>query len=118
MFKEDEQFIDDVKAEARPLKLSSHLNLANCYNIKKKWLEARRHAGEAVKLDPQNVKGLFRLGVAQLNLQEYDEAKDNLLKAAKLDPQNAEIRNQLSLCKSKATAHYKKEKETFSGLFK
>lgn len=118
LFREDEEFTDDVRAEARPLKLSSHLNLANCYNIKKSWIEAKRHAAQAVKIDSKNIKGLFRLGVAQLNLQEFDEAKENLLKAAKLDPQNPEIRTQLSICKTKATEHYKKEKETFSGLFK
>jgi len=61
--------------------------------------DAANSCTEALKIDPQNVKALFRRGQAFLMANEFEKARESLLQAAKLDPQNKPIRTELEKVK-------------------
>lgn len=70
--------------------VSAHLNLSLVY-LKVSpahHYEAKDHASKALKFEPQNVKGLFRLGQALLGLGEAEQALENFQKVMELEPQN------------------------------
>ena len=41
---------------------------------------------QVLKLEPKNIKALFRSGVVKLNLNRLEEAEEDLKKAEELDP--------------------------------
>jgi len=81
---------EDVK-EVDAIKLSLHLNSAQCYIKVKNFPEAAKSARAALELDGDSVKALYRLAFALSNQNENDEAKKLLAKAAKLAPEDAAV---------------------------
>jgi tetratricopeptide (TPR) repeat protein len=77
--------------EVDALKLSLHLNLAQCHLKLSAWKECAKSANAALAIDANSSKALYRLAFAQENLKEFDEAKANLLKAAALEPNDTAI---------------------------
>jgi|GEM_PF-2801049 len=89
-----EKFYDMSPADIQELdaiKLSLHLNLAQCYLKAGKWDDVVKSAQNALQVDPDSTKALYRLAYAQENSKEFDKAKTNLLKAAKIDPEDKAI---------------------------
>lgn len=117
MFEHDDQFPEDVKKNAAPIKLSAHLNLANCFLQTGAYVDAAVHATQALALAPKNCKALYRRGVARMQNDEFAEAKADLMEAARIEPQNVEIRKQLEVLKQRWAAEKQKQKSTFDGLF-
>lgn len=80
MFENDEELPDQIRNDSKPIMLSCHLNLANCFLQTEAWLEATIHAGLALKYEPNNTKALYRRGIALLNNCQFEEAKADLIK--------------------------------------
>ena len=80
---------------ARELQLKCLLNAALCHIKLTRWKRADAVATEALALDPENAKGLFRRAKARRALERLDAAKADLLAAAKLDPKNKDVHREL-----------------------
>ncbi|XP_041968048.1 peptidyl-prolyl cis-trans isomerase FKBP4 isoform X2 [Aricia agestis] len=118
---EDEAFGKDEKklSKAKELTLSAHLNLSLVY-LKTKpehFFEAKDHANKALKVDPNNVKGLFRRGQALVGLGEADEAKLDFQKVLDAEPQNKAAANQIIICRNIIQKQKQKEKQLFANMF-
>lgn len=70
-----------------------------CYNWKfsashaglKDWAKAIDDAKECIRLNPQFVKGYYRLATAQLELNEYDAAQTTIKQGLALDANNSQL---------------------------
>lgn len=63
------------------------------------------------------LKALFRRGVAQLALDQFDEAKSDLKAACMLDPKSKEVRSEYERAKNAHAAHKAAERQAFGGMF-
>jgi len=97
--------------------LSAHLNASQCALNDREWAAAAAYAKRAVKLDPTNVKALFRRGVARSHMGALEEAREDLLAAATLDPKNKAVRAAYGDLKRLFVEQKKGAKKTFSGAF-
>lgn len=72
------------------LLLSVYLNLALCYLkfTPVNSFEARDNANEALKIEPNNVKGLFRKGQALQAMGECNEAIEEFQRVIEIEPEN------------------------------
>jgi len=82
------------------LRLTLHLNIALCAVKSSLWDEALWHSSRALKIDPKNVKALFRRACANFKKPEHPnglhDALDDLRAATELDPQNKEVASLLA----------------------
>jgi tetratricopeptide (TPR) repeat protein len=102
----------------RQLKLAVELNLAAAHHKQGRSDRALQHARNAVELDPQNPKALFRRGRALLLKGDIDAAGDDLSAAMRLEPKSAEIRAEHQLYLTKHAEHERKAKRTFAAVFR
>ena len=99
--------------EARTMLLACLLNGAQCALKSEAWRAAEKRAGEALAIDPKNLKGLFRRGTARTRLGDYGDARDDLRRACELDPKSREIRDMYDECKISEAA----EKDALQKLY-
>ena len=97
--------------------LSAHLNASQCALNDHEWAAAMAYATRAAKLDPANVKALFRRGVARSKVGMLEEAKADLKEAARLDPKNRAVRAAWNDLKQLILDQKKGAKSTFKGAF-
>ncbi|CRH02890.1 FK506-binding protein (FKBP)-type peptidyl-prolyl isomerase, putative [Plasmodium relictum] len=116
-FMHAEEWEDKLLEKKKNIEITCNLNLSTCYNKNKDYPNAIEHASKVLKLDKNNFKALYKLGVANMHFGFLEEAKDNLYKAASLSPKNVEIRNSYELCITKLKEARKKDKLTFGGMF-
>ena len=86
----------------RSLLLSCHSNRAACALKLGQHENALEDASKCVEIDPNHVKGLFRMGLALHALKKYHEACPLLGKAHNLAPTNKQIKNALTFAERKA----------------
>eukprot|EP00928_Gymnodinium_smaydae_P020709 TRINITY_DN18012_c0_g1_i1.p1 TRINITY_DN18012_c0_g1~~TRINITY_DN18012_c0_g1_i1.p1 ORF type:complete len:348 (+),score=92.31 TRINITY_DN18012_c0_g1_i1:44-1045(+) len=88
------------------LEVSLHLNLSQVYlqlKSDKDYVDAITHATEALKLEGESSKALFRRGCALAALGQRQAAAGDLQRAARLEPRNAEIRKKYEELKRQAS---------------
>lgn len=83
----------------------------------KNFNSAVSHATEVLKVSAENVKALYRRGVAHMHLGNLQEAKNDLVAAARLDGANREVRKAYAELKVKISEESKRQKKVFGGLF-
>mmetsp|Transcript_27314 Transcript_27314/g.75974 ORF Transcript_27314/g.75974 Transcript_27314/m.75974 type:complete len:350 (-) Transcript_27314:210-1259(-) len=96
------------------MELSLHLNLAQVYLQLKgdgDYVEAIAHASEALKIEPENSKALYRRGLALGAIGKYQPAAMDLQRAARIEPRNAEVRKKYEEFKQKAMTPEEKSEE-------
>ena len=110
---------DDITDEERPLFVSCWSNAAMCYIKNKDWAQAIRASNNVLELtaEKDNLKALYRRGLARIKLGLLKEAKEDLMAAYKIDPANKEVRRALQQLKDAAAESKRKEKEAFGGIF-
>ena len=81
--------------EANTLLVSLHPNLSMTLLKLEDWAGAAKNAGEALAVDGDNFKALYRLFLANFRRGALHEAKPMLLRACKLDPENKTARREL-----------------------
>jgi tetratricopeptide (TPR) repeat protein len=86
---------DVTDASIQDLKLSMHLNISLCHYRQGQWNETIRACNEALALKNDNVKALFRRGVAYSRKGFLDEARSDLAKVCHKTPQDAQARGEL-----------------------
>ena len=113
----------ELTPEAIEMMVSLYLNIALC-NIKlTNWSEAVQACDEALILDSNNVKALYRKSLALTlpagsDLDDYRTAITLLNKALEIEPQNQVVRQKLIEFKKFLKEQKIKSKETFHSFFK
>ena len=111
----DEVQVDEEEKNA--IILSCHLNNAACLLKTKDGNGAFAAASEALTLDPDNVKGNFRRGRANMLRQEFADAVADFERVLELDPENTAAQAGVKKAKVKAAALKKKEKAMYAKMF-
>eukprot|EP00238_Polyblepharides_amylifera_P002020 CAMPEP_0196586418 /NCGR_PEP_ID=MMETSP1081-20130531/54202_1 /TAXON_ID=36882 /ORGANISM="Pyramimonas amylifera, Strain CCMP720" /LENGTH=173 /DNA_ID=CAMNT_0041908291 /DNA_START=21 /DNA_END=542 /DNA_ORIENTATION=- len=108
---------DDQKAAITALQQCHHLNLAAIYVKTGKFSKGEAACTEALKVSPENQKGLFRRGKCRSELGDLDGAKEDLEKALQLDPNDGQVKRELKVLEHKFRKHEAKERKSFAGMF-
>lgn len=116
-FTHADEWVENLEEKKKNIEIICNLNLSTCYNKMGDYPNAIDHANKVLKLDKNNVKGMYKLGMANMNFGFLEEAKDIFIKATKLNPKSIEIRNAYEQCKKKLEEARKKDKLTFGGMF-
>lgn len=87
---------DAGTAALERVRLTCLLNTAACDLKMTRWSEAVSHATQALTIDPDSAKALFRRAVAERHLGDFDAAAEDLAAAIALDPDD------LTLAREKA----------------
>lgn len=85
--------------EAQALLVSLHNNMSMVYFKQEDYSRCLSSAGAALKVDPENVKALFRTAQAARKTGDYDKAKEALKNAIKLDPTNKDVKKEAAMVK-------------------
>jgi len=72
---------------------------------------------QALQIDGNNVKGLFRRAQASIHVKEYDDAKRDLVTLLKLEPNNKEARAEYEKVKQLQEAYKKQQAKIYGSLF-
>ena len=81
--------------EVNSLLISLNGNKAMCYVKQSSWSSAKASAAAVLALDANNVKALYRRGLAFHKLAALDDAKSDLAKVLTLDAANAAAKKEL-----------------------
>uniref|UniRef100_A0A6B2L8Q0 peptidylprolyl isomerase n=1 Tax=Arcella intermedia TaxID=1963864 RepID=A0A6B2L8Q0_9EUKA len=107
----------EQKDEANKLKVQCYLNIAGCLQKVQGFQKAVENCKQALDIEPDNAKALFRRGQAYFELKEFELARDDLTKADKLTPGNKQILHLLARSKNEITKRQEREKKMYSKMF-
>jgi peptidylprolyl isomerase len=111
-------FVSDVEnGEGADLWVTCKLNCAQASISSTDYASAMGFAGEALGKSPDNVKGLYRRGVARNHLGLAEEALVDLNAALKLDASNKAVVTEIKKAKASIAAANKKAKAAYGGMF-
>jgi len=108
---------DDQKATVKKLKVPLYLNLAASKLATKQYKEVIEDCNKALEIEANNVKGLIRRSKANIELDEWDLARNDLDKALKHDANNEDAKRELARLKKKIADQAQKDKKAFGGMF-
>lgn len=107
----------DYVEGGKDITMSCNLNMAQaCLNMKD-FTRANEKAGVVLKEDPNNVKALYRRGLARNHLGLAEEAMEDLKQALVVDPTNANVKLELAKAKKSVAAAKAKSKAAYTGMF-
>jgi len=106
----------DIEEERKWLLATSHLNQAQCCLELEDFLGAKHAAEEALEIQPKNVKGWFRKGMANMGLKEPVAAKIDFTKVVELDPTNKLAQHKIQVCNKMIKEHSQKEKNLYAKM--
>jgi tetratricopeptide (TPR) repeat protein len=103
--------------EAKSILVSLHGNNAMVLIKLEDWMKAGVSASAVLKVEKNNVKALFRRGVAYHHSGSLEQAKVDLLRVLELDVTNVLASKELIELNKTIKVHKLKEKESFKGMF-
>jgi len=104
-----------AQVEEREVRVSLHLNSAMALLKLEQWEKALASSKAALDVQPENVKALYRKGVAGARLGRVDGAVVDLQKALKLEPANRDAKRELARLTDIVRRKRLEEKKRFSG---
>lgn len=111
---------NDIPDEEKALYTSCWSNAAMCYCKMKDWTDATRACNYVLAIDSEasnNIKALYRRGLARMHLGFLKEAKEDLMAAHNIDKTNTDVRKALANLKEAFAEAKRKEKAAFGGIF-
>ena len=111
---------ENVPENERPLYVSCWLNAAMCHIKLKEWTEAIAACNRLLEIEEEldNLKALYRRGLARMKVGLLKEAKIDLMDAYNVDNANKDVRRALAELKKTMADAKAKEKKAFGNLFK
>lgn len=105
--------------EERVVFVACWSNAAMCYVKLEQWEDVVKACNRVLTLpsESNNVKCLYRRGLAKMNLRFLQESKNDLTAAKKLDNANKDVRRALATLKSMMDKIKEKEKASFGTMF-
>mmetsp|Transcript_102501 Transcript_102501/g.153628 ORF Transcript_102501/g.153628 Transcript_102501/m.153628 type:complete len:407 (+) Transcript_102501:31-1251(+) len=108
---------DNDKKEAADLQTVLNLNIAVVKSKLKAWKDVKKHAEEALKLQPQNIKALYRKGIALSGLDDWNEAELVFKKGLEQDPENKDFKRELLRLQKKIKMQNEKDRKMYQRMF-
>jgi len=105
------------KPKAKAFKVACLSNLAACHIKLKNWKDVIENSKKVLDMDKDNIKALYRRGMANSALDEWDLSEADFNRALELEPDNKEVKKELALLKRKRAAQDQKDKKRFKNLF-
>ena len=117
VFQYDAHLSADQRRRVYELKVACHANLAMAKTRQGRASDVFKHTNEALRMDPDHVKSLYRRGVAYANMHDDDNALVDLTRALRLEPGNVAIELELSAVQQRVRAAQERERNAFKGAF-
>ena len=112
--------VEELESEEKEivfLKTTLMLNLAACQLKLKQYPYVVENCDRVLQAQPNSVKALYRRGQAHTNMNDFECAREDLLKAKKLEPNNRAIDEQLRILDSKVHQHNARYKDALKSMF-
>ena len=113
----DEVDVNETSRELKQLKLQLYLNLAMCDLKADDWSGAIHNCNEALKIEPHNIKSLYRRATARLNYGILDDASSDVAKGLEIEPNNKVLKLLQQKIKAQSKAEKLEEKKMFGNIF-
>ena len=107
----------DDEQEVKAVKLSLYLNLAQCYIKLENYDNVIRNCDEALSIEPNNAKALFRRATAYETKKDWDKALEDLKKAALANPDDKAIPKAEERIKRMVAKEKAKDKKIWGNAF-
>lgn len=72
---------------------------------------------QALELDANNEKALFRRGEALFGMKEFERARDDFTRVTQLYPSNRAAKAQVQVCQKHLKEQHEKDKRLYAGMF-
>jgi len=108
---------EETKQKSDEVKLSIYLNLAMSNLKLKNYTKLVANCTNALKIDPKNVKALYRRSLGHSGEKLYDNALSDLNEAFNIDPKNVDVKKELNKVKDIIQKQKEKEKKMYSKMF-
>lgn len=82
--------------KVKPVLVALHGNVCMCRVKSQDWEGSISSADEVIKRDSNNVKALYRRGLAKMKVNRLDGARSDLNAALRIDPNNAPAKKELA----------------------
>ena len=111
----------DLMAKINQLKVSLHLNSAQCYNQMQHYDQAQKSTSAALDIsgitEAEKGKAYYRRAIAKGGSKDEESAMQDLQEALKCVPGDPNITNELQRMKTRAAEREKKEKAAYKKFF-
>ena len=116
--KKVEKVVDpDFNKKSAELIVAGFSNQALCYLKLSQGMDAFKACESALKLDPSNIKALFRRGQASEMNQEFEEAIGYYKAVLEVDPKNTVAANKVKFCRNKINSYKASERKKYANMF-
>jgi len=108
-----------VPDDDKELYTSCYSNAAMCHIKTSNWVDAMKTTNIVLGVEgyDNNLKALYRRGLAKLNTGNLKEAKADFMAAYKVDSTNKDVRKALAKLKEAQAEAKKRDKNAFGGMF-
>ncbi|CAJ0587853.1 unnamed protein product, partial [Mesorhabditis spiculigera] len=114
----EHRYSKDAPSEKRDaLMVAAYLNMALAYSQLNEEVETVAACDKALKMDPKNVKALYRKGCAKLSFADFDEAVAIFTEIRHIEPNNKAAQQQILLCKQRSKEFEQSERRRYKRLF-
>ena len=113
-----EEFKDaEFEKRAQSLMLAAYSNVALCNLKLNDGIKAFKACEQALKIDPTNIKCLFRRGQAAEVSQEWEDAIGYFKAVLEVEPKNTVAANRIKFCRNKVVSFKEAEKKRYANMF-
>jgi peptidylprolyl isomerase len=113
----DDSDFNETARELRQLKLQIFSNLAMCDLKAQDWSSAITNCNEALKIDPVNIKALFRRASARLSYGILEDAMKDVQKGLEIEPGNKDLKTLEAKIRAKDKSNKQEEKKLYGNMF-
>ena len=113
-------YTDPLEGDHADVFVKCWSNCAICYIKEKSWSDVIYSCNTILEYHEDsktNIKVFYRRGLAQMHIDNLDEAKADLVAAYKIDSKNTDVCKAIKELKAKISDAKKKEKAQFGGAF-
>jgi len=103
--------------KSQELLLAGFSNQALCHLKLMDGLNAFKACESALKLDPKNIKALFRRGQSSEMSQEWEDAIGYFKAVLEVDPKNTAAANKIKFCRNKVMSYKQAQKKKYANMF-
>lgn len=113
----EEEHVEESLQALKTLKTALYSNVALCAMKLNDWSLVTENASKALKLDPGNVKVLYRRATGYLNSGMLTEALKDANSALSLSPGSSELTQLIKQIKKQEKIEHEKDKKRYSNMF-
>lgn len=112
-----EEVGEEQQEQLEPTAIICMLNTAACKLKLTQWQDAVDSCSEALEINQNNPKALFRRAQAWQGLKEFNKAMTDLKNAQEITPQDKAISNEMKRVQLKVKEEKEKEKKVYAKMF-